>query len=486
MPNDAAPLARALVDACTAHAARPALTANGLTLSYSELWQQACQLADEIQRLAPPAALTDAPVMVRCSNHPSDFAAFLAVWLVGALVVPVHRTTPAAVVDVIQTKAACALSIDLLAETPLSTLDHDEPRQPLPKDGALIIFTSGSTGQPKGVVLSHRAFLAKLAQNQRLFQAGPDTTTLLVLNNTFSFGIWVALMTLLAGGKVVAVSRFAPQSLVDLLCQEGVSFLGVVPTMARALFAAHPAADLAQVQARLQRTGRLRQIVTGGEPLGQSLSDRLRAFIAPAELYDVYGLTETATCDFVLMPENHATHPGSIGKPFPGIGYRLIESELQLATPYIMAGYCNDAALTEAAFSDDGWFRTGDLATVDDNGFVYLTGRLKELINRGGNKITPLEIEAALLHCAGVVAALATGMPDPVLGQRIHALLVAQPDAVLNATVIRQALAARLEKFKMPDVFYLSDSLPAGSTGKVSRAQLQRWITNGKLTPLPE
>jgi len=184
------------------------------------------------------------------------------------------------------------------------------------------------------------------------------------------------------------------------------------------------------------------------------------------------------------MPDDHATHPGSIGRPFPGIDYRLVDGELQLSTPYIMAGYCNDAALTQAAFSDDGWFRTGDLATVDDDGFVYQVGRLKELINRGGNKISPIEVETALLQCAGVANALVTGMPDPVLGQRIHALLVAQPDVTLNTAAIRQTLAARLEKFKMPDIFYQADALPAGSTGKVSRAQLQQWITDGKLTPL--
>jgi len=433
--------------------------------------------------------------MVRCSNHPSDFVAFLAVWMVGALVVPVHRTAPAAVAAAIQAKAACPLSVDLLtnsdAGTPqvlkrlTATAPSSEPRQRLLKDGALIIFTSGSTGQPKGVVLSHRAFHAKLAQNQRLFQAGPDTTTLLTLNNTFSFGIWVALMTLLAGGKVVAASRFAPQTFVDLLCQEGISLLGVVPTMIRALFATLPATDIAQAQARLQHTARLRQVVTGGEPLGQSLSAQLRAFIAPAELYDVYGLTETATSDFVLMPSDHAAHPASIGKPFPGIRYRLEDGELQLSTPYIMAGYCGDAALTAAAFSD-GWFRTGDLATVDGDGFVYLVGRLKELINRGGNKIPPVEVEAALLQCTGVANALVTGMPDPVLGQRIHALLVAQPNAMLNARAIRQALVRHLEKFKMPDVYYLSDALPAGSTGKVSRAQLQQWIASGSLTSLVE
>jgi long-chain acyl-CoA synthetase len=226
------------------------------------------------------------------------------------------------------------------------------------------------------------------------------------------------------------------------------------------------------------------------------LSAELRSFIAPADLFDVYGLTETSTSDFVLDPQDYAAHPGSIGKPFPQIRYRLVDSqgrecppdavgELQLLTPYIMAGYLGDEAITAQAFSGD-WFRTGDLATSGADGFVTIVGRLKELIVRGGNKITPLEVELALLKCDGVANAMVAGVPDPIMGQRIHALLVAKPGAALNARAIRQALSVHLEKYKAPDAYYIGDALPTGRTGKLDRGQLQRLLTAGTLDVLAE
>jgi len=442
--------------------------------------------------------------LVRCSNHPTDFVAFLGVWMAGGLVAPVHRTSPAEVVRAIQAKARCPIMVDLLGGPGQNVAgqeiagEQDAPaeRRRVLEGGALVIFTSGSTGTPKGAVLSHAAFHGKLLQNQRLFNAGPDTISLLVLNDTFSFGIWVALMTLMQGGKVEMLSRFTPQAFVKALHDKRISFLGVVPTMIRATFGTLTRDALNEAKARLRAAGRLEHVVIGGESLGEQLSAELREFVAPARLFDIYGLTETSTCDFVLLPQDYAAHPGSIGKPFPGIGYRLIDArgeecrtgvsgELQLATPYIMAGYLGDEDLTAHAFAGK-WFRTGDLAIADADGFVSIVGRLKELIVRGGNKITPLEVELALLKCDGVAGALVAGLPDPILGQRIHALLVAKPGARLSAAAIRQALTNHLEKFKVPDAFYIDEALPTGRTGKIDRGQLQRQLCAGLLEALAE
>lgn len=455
-------------------------------------------------QLVEARSVEDEPVLVRCSNHPTDFVAFLGVWIAGGLVAPLHRTLPVQVVRTIQAKARCRIAVDLLAspgsELTMQVLDVDEGDVPcrsrVLEGGALVIFTSGSTGQPKGVVLSHEAFHGKLQQNQRLFQAGPETTSLLVLNDTFSFGIWVALLTLLQGGRVVTMGRFTPQSFVNALHAEQVSFLGVVPTMVRATFATLTREELNDAKARIADVGRLRHVVVGGESLGQQLSADLRDFISPAELFDVYGLTETSTSDFVLHPRDYAANAGSIGKPFAGIRYRLIDSqareclpdavgELQLATPYIMAGYLGDEELTEQAFSAE-WFRTGDLAVADQAGFVSIVGRLKELIVRGGNKIAPLEVELALLKCDGVAHAMVAGMPDPILGQRIHALLVPKPGARLRADAMRQALAGHLEKFKSPDAYYIGATVPTGRTGKLDRGQLQRQLAAGTLEALAD
>ena len=492
--------------AAMAHAERLALRGDDLDLSYRELLSRARALA---ARLSEAGVTEDDAVMVKVSNHPLDFVAFLACWMAGGVAVPVHRSSPPGVVDGIQAKAHCRYSVDLLAgqgsgaelsalQAPAASADRSE----MLRGAALVIFTSGSTGLPKGVVLTHEAFAGKLAQNQKLLGLTPDDVTLLVLNNSFSFGIWMALLALNHGGTVVTRAKFSPHQFVDTLIAERVTLAGVVPTMIRATFGSLTPGEVALAQQRLRAEGRVRDMVIGGEPLGLDLSVKLRSFIAPASLYDVYGLTETSTSDFVLTPQAYPAHPATIGLPAPGVRYRItsdsaaectaecsvecavdVAGELQLQTAYIMAGYLGDAEITRAAFVD-GWFRTGDLASRNAEGFVTIVGRLKELIVRGGNKITPLEVERALCTCPGVAAAMAVGMPDPVLGQRIHALLIPKAGQTLAADAIRAGLASSLEKFKHPDACYVGAEMPTGRTGKIDRGQLQAMLPSGAMSPL--
>ena len=492
-------LADALTRSAQAHADRVALRGEGSSLTFGELLMRAQTLARTLstERLTEHDA-----VRVMASNHPLDFVALLGVWLAGGVAVPVHRTSPAGVVDAIQAKAQCRFSVDLLIDpavaaciTPLARPEPDAASAAMLRGGALVIFTSGSTGSPKGAVLSHSAFGGKLEQNQRLLQLNPADVTLLVLNNTFSFGIWLALVTLNAGGTVATMSRFDQRRFIDALAGEGITRVGVVPTMVRSVFGSLARDELDAAAARLRGAHCLKDVIIGGEPLGIDLSARLREFIAPAALYDVYGLTETSTSDFVLTPQAYPGHAGSIGTPAAGVRYRIADDrqleclpgtsgELQLRTPYIMAGYLRDPQLTQAAFSGD-WFRTGDLAVSDADGFVSIVGRLKELIVRGGNKLTPLEVERALCACPGVAAALVVGVADPVLGQRIHALLVPAAGGTIDAGAVRAALATRLERFKFPDACYLGAELPTGRTGKIDRGQLQRLLQSGALAALP-
>lgn len=491
-------LATVLSQACSTHAAKPAIRGEGCALSYQQVLAHAQVLAASLAKAGLGASDS---VIVKASNHPLDFAALLGVWLAGGVAVPVHRTAPAGVVEGIQAKALSRLVVDLdraegsslnvrvLDAPPLGPEDRRMLR-----DAALVIFTSGSTGLPKGVVLTHQAFAGKLEQNQRLLGLTQNDACLLVLNNTFSFGIWMALLTLMHGGLVVTRSRFSSQEFVDTLVDERITITGVVPTMIRATFGALTPAQLAHAQRRLAASARLRTVVTGGEPLGTELSIQLRSFIRPAGLYDVYGLTETSTSDFVLVPEDSEGHPASIGRPAGGVAYRIVKDdgqecavgesgELQLRSPYLMAGYLGDQDLTRAAFVD-GWFRTGDLATRDDDGYVGIVGRLKELVVRGGNKITPREVELALTACPGVASAMVAGVPDPVLGQRIHALLVPRAGEVIDARAVRESLAGSLEKFKHPDACYVAAELPTGRTGKLERAQLASLVSAGAVQPL--
>ena len=491
------PLFAALRDAARAHASSPSLRGDdGARLSYAQLLEQVEALAEALRAAG---AERDEAVLVRVSNHPLDFAAFAAVWAAGAVAVPVHRTAPDGSIAAIQQKARARLAIDALAARPASAAPHAPAdgapaRRDMLRGAALVIFTSGSTGLPKGVVLSHAAFAGKLAENQRLFGLAPDDTALLVLNDTFSFGIWFALVALTHGATLVTRSKFDAPGFLATLADERITRVGVVPTMIRATFAALDDDALESASRRL-RAAALRDMVIGGEPLGEELSARLRGLIAPARLWDVYGLTETSTSDFVLRPEDYAAHPGSIGRPAAGVRHRIVDEsgaecgpgapgELQLATPFIMNGYLDDEAITRDAFAGE-WFRTGDLASHDGGGFVSIVGRLKDVVVRGGNKVTPPEIERALCACPGVAAALVAGLPDAVLGQRIHALLVPAQGQALDAAAIRAALADRLERFKQPDACWVAAELPTGRTGKIDRGRLRALIEAEELLPLP-
>jgi long-chain acyl-CoA synthetase len=223
----------------------------------------------------------------------------------------------------------------------------------------------------------------------------------------------------------------------------------------------------------------LRSILSGGETLGAALGVDLRAALPQAGIYDLYGLTETGSCDFCLSPAERLDGAGSIGRPTEQVAFRLIREdgrpapdshgELAIRTPFGMLGYLDDPALTGGSFSV-GYLRTGDLARLRPDGRVEIVGRLKDIISRGGNKIAPAEIDALLGSHPDVAAALCAGVPDPQLGEAIHAVVVPKTNAVLTPEGLRRWASQRIERYKVPDAIYLRDALPLGSTGKVRRA----------------
>ncbi|HUQ76993.1 MAG TPA: fatty acid--CoA ligase family protein [Burkholderiales bacterium] len=463
-------LGAALADAAAAFASRPAMP----DMRYAEFLDAAHVVRKELEkaRLQP-----NEPVHVRVSNQPLDLAAYLGVWLAGGVVVPLHRAAPEATVAHMTSKTRARFEWD-------GSLGRrsDEPpaARPILDGAALIVFTSGSSGMPKGAVLSHRAFAGKLAAIQSLLGFAQGERTLLVLNITFSFGIWVALLTLLHGGVLVPREKFSAASFLAEL--ESITRVAVVPTMMRSLILDVPSSQL-RCDARA-----LRQVLIGGETLGKGLGESLRALFAPADLIDIYGLTETSTCDFFLMPADVDRYAGCIGRPSPGVRYRIVTDdgaaptgeigELLIASPYLLNGYLDEPALEPVR---DGWFATGDLARERDPGVVEIAGRKKELIYRGGNKVSPQEIEFACSAHPKVAAAIAVGRPDERLGQRIHALIV--PRGEITVSELRAFLRERLEKYKQPDVLYFARELPAGRTGKADRGRFAAMLEQGELAP---
>jgi long-chain acyl-CoA synthetase len=472
-----------LADAARRFAAREATGG----MRFAELLDAAQAIHGE---LAKVALAPHEPVHVRVSNQPPDLAAYLGVWLAGGVVVPVHRTAPNGAVAQVSAKTRARFewdgSLTRLAEEP-------PPRRPMLEGAALVVFTSGSSGLPKGAVLSHRAFAGKLAAIQSMLGFAEGERTLLVLNITFSFGIWVALLTLLHGGVLLPRERFSAASFLAELAEDRVTRVAVVPTMMRSLILDRTVARLEAEARNVAAAGALRQVLIGGETLGKGLGETLRGLLAPAQLIDIYGLTETSTCDFFLMPADAGRYAGCIGRPAPGVRYRIAGDdgapvapgeigELMIASAFLMSGYLDEPALDPVR---DGWLATGDLARERDASVVEIAGRKKELIYRGGNKVAPQEIEFVCSAHPRVAAALAIGRPDERLGERIHALIVPR-DGGLSAAELRSFLRERLEKYKQPDVLYFAAELPAGRTGKADRARFRAMLEQGELAPVVE
>jgi long-chain acyl-CoA synthetase len=398
------------------------------------------------------------PVLLRMGNRPVDLAALLGIWRADAVAVPLQLSAAPATCDRIkaQTGARFVLDgarLDVIATAP-------PPARPLLREAALVMFTSGSTGLPKGAVVGHQRLADKLSVLDRLLRFEQSDTVLLPLQLTFIFGLWVSLLALMSGTRLVLVPKFSNEAMARGL--ENATILGGVPSMFRALLAETPPPAL-----------KLRKILTGGEVLPPHLAARIRAY-SPAAIHDLFGLTETGTCDFHCGPADQPQGFGTIGRSTEQIEFRVAtDGELQIRSPFGMLGYLDDPALTAASFVD-GYFRTGDLARVTDDGYVALIGRAKDIISRGGTKIAPLEIDHLLAQHPGVAAALCAGVPDERLGEVIHAVVVPRKGTALDTAALREWLLARTERYKVPETFYVRDALPSGSTGKADRRAIAR------------
>jgi long-chain acyl-CoA synthetase len=475
-------LGRLLVEKFAAFADGPALADTGGALTYRELTQAATAVE---QALRDAGLSPDEPVLVPVANEPRDAAALIGAWLAGGVAVPVARHAPANAIEAVRKATGARFSVTNSAEERVAQIAEKPPRpRPLLEGAALIVFTSGSTGQPKGVVLSHRAFAGKLAAIDSMLGFTPRTRSLLVLQITFVFGMWVLLLTLLKGGMARMQSRFEAAAVLSTLKAQGISDVALVPTMLRKILALEES-----VSRPLIAGAALERILTGGEPFGRELNRQLKESMPNVHAVDIFGLTETCSSDFFVTAEEREPYAGTIGRPGPGIEFRICDTqnrelpvdaagELQIRTPFVMNGYLDEPELTRAAFAD-GYFRTGDLARAREDGRVELAGRIKDIIIRGGANVSPLELDHLLAQHPDVAAALTAGVPDPMVGERIHALVVPRANASIGEKDLRQWVAGRIERFKWPDVYHFGRELPTGRTGKVDRGALREQVLRG-------
>jgi acyl-CoA synthetase (AMP-forming)/AMP-acid ligase II len=421
------------------------------------------------QTLAEHGLRADEPVHLAIGNRATDIAAILGIWRAGGVVVPLHVASAPGTLARARALTGARFAVDGDELTDIGTALP--PPRPLLQGAALVIFTSGSTGLPKGVVLGHDALAGKLDVLDVLLRFTPGDTVAVPLQMTFIFGIWASLLTLHARATLVLVPRFSAAALSQVL-GGGATVLAAVPSMLRTMVA----------EGGLDGAG-LRMLLTGGEPLGPELRRAVAQAWPQTDVHDLYGLTETGSCDFCRQGAQDATQAGSIGRPTAQVAFRIVGSdghdlpvgepgELQIRTPFGMLGYLDNPALTESSF-DGGYFRTGDIARRRPDGCVELVGRIKEIVSRGGNKIAPQEIDNLLCSHPDVAAALSAGVPDARLGEALHAVVVLKAGATLTAQGLRQWAAERIERFKVPDVISIENALPLGPTGKASRALIR-------------
>ncbi len=339
----------------------------------------------------------------------------------------------------------------------------DGPDVPLddlgPADPGLLVYTSGTTGAPKGALLSHGNLLASAEAVRLAWRWTPQDRLVLTLPLFHVHGLGVGLHgTLTAGASAVLRPRFAVDDLLDTAANSHASMWFGVPTMYSRVAASE----------RLPELRRLRLCVSGSAPLSPEV------FAAVAErggqrILERYGMTETLMN--VSNPYDGERRPGTVGLPLPGVDLRLAEGtdEILLRGPNVMAGYWERPDATAEAFTEEGWFRSGDVGAYDADGYLRIVGRRKELIISGGYNVYPREVEDVLRSHPRVTDAAVVGFPDATWGERVTAFVEAQD-------VTEEALLAlsveQLAPYKRPKQVLFVDALPRNALGKVVKAQL--------------
>ena len=342
-------------------------------------------------------------------------------------------------------------------------------------DEATLLYTSGTTGRPKGVVLTHRNFIRNVESAVDHIRIGEKDVFLGILPQFHSFGLTTSmLLPLLAGCSVSLHAKFSPERVLRAVAERGVTICFAVASMFRVLLRAGLPEGL--------DLGALRFAVAGGEALGAELSRRFeQRFGAP--LLEGYGLTETSPVVSVNLPDRN--RQGSVGPMLDWVEARIADDaggplpagadgELWLRGESIAAGYLNRPDETALAFSPDGWFRTGDLARIDADGYLWITGRKKDLIISAGENISPNEIESVLHEHPAVFEAAVIGVPDKTRGEAPKAFITLREGAAADATELAAFCRQRLPRYKVPAAFAFRPDLPHSPTGKVHKLTLRQ------------
>ncbi|MFD7703695.1 long-chain fatty acid--CoA ligase [Streptomyces caelestis] len=488
---------------------RIALVAGAERITYGSLWSSALRYAAVLRaRGTGPGDR----IGLLVTNSPHFPMAYFAILALGATAVPVNvllKTDDIAYILRHSKARALVCSAESLGEaepaaeaagTPVLTVGAGDGHAPhpaldelaataapvagpvprAPGDIAVILYTSGTTGRPKGAALTHLNLVMNVATTMLSpFEMSSADVLLGCLPLSHTFGQICGMGTSLrAGARLVLMRRFTAEDALDLMEAEGCTVLMGVPTMYFALV---------EVASRRPLRPRLHRAYSGGSALPvRTLAAFEDGFGCP--VYEGYGLTETSPC-VAYNQRDWPRKPGTVGKPVWGVEVAVVRPEAEdtveplpagevgeivVRGHNLMAGYVDDPGATAAAFVA-GWFRTGDLGTLDDEGYLTVVDRKKDVILRGGYNVYPREVEDALLRHPAVARVAVVGLPDPVHGQEVCAVVVPR-DGLTPGTELADSLVAwgkrHIAAYRRPRQVVLLDRLPLGPSGKVLKREL--------------
>lgn len=444
-------------------------------LTYRQLWDRAAKVAGGLR---DSGLQRDERVAVR---YPAGVNWVLAFWgtiMAGGVAVPVN--TRSAEPEVAFVLSDAGARVDLAADTPLPD------GEPYVVDGldradiAALFYTSGTTGRPKGVPTTHEAFLTNAENMVRVLgqprDLGEQFRTLISVPLFHVTGCNSQLLaaTYVGGSSVIMPALDLP-GLIAALSTERISSIVTVPAV-YALLLRHNEFSNTDVSG-------VRWVGYGGAPIAPSLVKTVKNAFPEARVFNGYGMTETASLMTALPDEEAIDHADSVGYAVPSVDLGVVpygddpaEGELVTRGANVTAGYWNRPEAT-AATVIDGWLHTGDVVRIDDAGRVHIIDRLKDIINRGGENVSSVEVEAALLSAPNVADACVLAVPDEVMGEKVGAVLVGEQ---IDVATVLEHCRTQLADFKVPQyISVVTEPLPRNPGGKLLKGQLRDQVQWG-------
>jgi len=450
----------------------PALVHQGRTVAYGELEALARAWAS---RLAGAGVVPGDRVAIVLPNGPEWVGAFFgALWL-GAVAVPLNVLLAPREVE--ERVAAASPSVVVAGDTEAGLARSSHGAPPVDRaeaDAAVILFTSGTSGDSKGALLTHGSIRAAAANAAEALGLGPADVVLGAAPFSHVLGLSTGLVgTLATGGTVAIVPRFEPAETLALMTATGTTVLLGVPTMCVALCGAARGAALPP----------LRIAHVGGAAVPVEVAREFEETFG-ADVYEGYGLTELSGIATTYR-QGQLRKPGSVGVPLGDTELRVVSDrgdevaagevgEVRFRGSSVIRGYWRGPGAEPLPVSPDGWLATGDLGYVDEDGYLFLVDRLKDMIIRNGYNVYPREVEEVLYAHPDVLEAVVVGVPDARFGEEVVALVRPRPGSQCDPDAVQAWVRERVAAYKYPRHVLLVDELPTGPTGKILKRAIDR------------